>query len=285
MANYLPTLMLSGPLTCGNLGIMFDDYLERWDLTPDGEPIVTPTSRLLPVRSGGMPAMLKITVHDEEKLGGLLMNWWNGQGAARILAHGVDAIVMERAEDGISLAELARNGRDDEATRIICAVSALLHAPRGRPPAELVPLTRWFEALEPAAEAHGGILRVAAAAASSLLTTQHDMVALHGDVHHGNVLCFGSRGWLAIDPKGLIGERCFDYANIFCNPDIETAATPGRLARQATVVAESANLERRRLLAWVLAWAGLSAAFLAEDGLPPDGALRMAELAAAELDR
>lgn len=33
------------------------------------------------------------------------------------------------------------------------------------------------------------------------------MVTLHGDLHHGNVLDFGASGWLAIDPKGLKGER------------------------------------------------------------------------------
>ena len=52
---------------------MFDDYLERWGLTPDGTPIVTATSKLLPVRVDGLPAMLKIAVHDEEKRGGILM--------------------------------------------------------------------------------------------------------------------------------------------------------------------------------------------------------------------
>ena len=28
---------------------MFELYLHRWDLVPDGEPIVTPTAQLLPV--------------------------------------------------------------------------------------------------------------------------------------------------------------------------------------------------------------------------------------------
>jgi streptomycin 6-kinase len=74
-----------------------------------------------------------------------------------------------------------------------------------------------------------------------LLATQRDVVALHGDMHHENVLRFGSRGWLAIDPKGLTGERGFDYANIFCNPDGATATMPGRLARQTRVVAEAAG--------------------------------------------
>jgi streptomycin 6-kinase len=262
---------------------MFHDYLERWQLTPDGDPIVTPTSGLLPVRSGGVPAMLKIAIIDEERLGGLLMSWWNGQGAARVLAHGEDAILMERAEDGRSLADFPRNGRDDEASRIICGVLARLHAPRVTPPPALVPLTEWFEALGRAAEAHGGILRVAAATASRLMAPQRNVVVLHGDMHHGNVLDFGSRGWLAIDPKGLIGDRYFDYANTLCNPDNETAMMPGRLARQIRVVADSAQLEPGRLLAWVLAWAGLSAAFSLDDGLRPDDALRFAELAAAEL--
>ena len=153
---------------------------------------------------------------------------------------------MERAQDGTSLADLARNHRDDEASRIICAVFDQLHAPRNRPLPELVPLTQWFEALYPAADAHGGILRVAAAAASNLLTTQRDIVVLHGDMHHGNVLNFGSHGWLAIDPKGLVGERYFDYANILCNPDDETATALGRLTRQLAVISEAANLDRRR---------------------------------------
>jgi streptomycin 6-kinase len=264
---------------------MFDDYLERWGLKPDGKPIITATSKLLPVRVNGLPAMLKVAVVDEEKRGGLLMIWWEGWGAARVLAHGGDAVLIERAQDGISLADLTHNGRDDEASRILCAALDQLHAPRNRPLPELVPLTHWFEPLYEAADAHGGILRVSAAVASKLLRTQREIVVLHGDMHHGNVLNFGSRGWLAIDPKGLIGERYFDYANILCNPDKETATAPGRLTRQASVIAEAAHLGRDRLLAWIVAWAGLRAAFALDDGLPlEEGTLRFAEFAAAELN-
>jgi streptomycin 6-kinase len=260
--------------------MMFNEYLQRWKLTPDGKPVVTATSRLLPVRIGGVPAMLKLAVHEEEKRGGLLMVWWDGIGAARVLAHSDDAILMERATTDTPLADLARTD-DDQATRIICGVVEQLHAPRsgGAPP--LVPLTQWFEPLYSAAEKYGGIFRPSVAAALQLLENQRDISVLHGDIHHGNVLNFGMRGWLAIDPKSLIGDRYFDYANILCNPDDELVFAPSRLARQATVIAEVAQLDRRRLLAWVLAWAGLSAAFLVDDGLPPHGALRMADLAAS----
>lgn len=148
---------------------------------------------------------------------------------------------------------------------------------------ELVPLARWFRALERAAAAHGGILLRSARAARGLLGEPREAVVLHGDLHHENVLDFGARGWLAIDPKGLFGERAFDFAKLFLNPDARTAAAPGRLARQVDVVADAAGLERRRLLRWIVAYAGLSAAWSLEDGGDPSLALAMAELAAAEL--
>lgn len=265
---------------------MFGKYLRKWNLTANGPPVMTPTSALLPVLLGDMPAMLKVAILDEEKLGNQLMIWWNGGGAACVLAHAEDAILMERAEEGISLADIAREGRDDHASRIMCAVLRQLHAPRVHSAPALPPLTKWFEPLGRAGVVRGGILRVAAATASNLLTAQHDIVVLHGDMHHSNVLRFASRGWLAIDPKGLVGERGFDHANIFCNPDNQIATMPGRLGRQIRVVAEAADLEPNRLLSWVLAWAGLSAAFSLEDSVPSEFAatvLRIAEFAAAEL--
>jgi streptomycin 6-kinase len=62
--------------------------------------------------------------------------------------------------------------------------------------------------------------------ANVLLSSPQDEVVLHGDLHHGNILDFGTRGWLAIDPKGLLGERGFDYANIFTNPDLAEPTRP-----------------------------------------------------------
>ncbi len=262
---------------------MFQDYLSRWQLTPDGEPILTSTSHLLPVVFNSFPAMLKVALVPEEKSGGAVMHWWDGEGAAKVLALEGDAVLLERAMEAVSLAEMARNGRDDEACKIICAAVAALHAPRNSPAPAVVSLTRWFRDLAPAAKLYGGILTLCAETARELLAHPQDETVLHGDIHHGNILDFGKRGWLAIDPKGLYGERGFDYANLLCNPDGETAIVPGRLARRADVVAQAANLDRRRLLQWVLAWAGLSATWLVQDGEAPDQALTVAAQAAAEL--
>lgn len=264
---------------------MFEAYLRRWALTPDGDPIVTQASRLMPVRRDGAPAMLKIALEAEERFGGLLMAWWDGDGAARVLAQDGDVLLLERAEGKRSLLEMALNGRDDEASRIICAVVARLHAPRSCPPPELLPLARWFRDLAPAAAEHGGILTLCAATARRLLDSPQDVVVLHGDIHHRNILDFGPRGWLAIDPKRLTGERGFDYANLFCNPELATVAAPGRLTRQLDVVVEASGLNRRRLLQWILAYAGLSAAWFLGDGMAAGTDLRVAELAAAELSR
>ena len=262
---------------------LFEGYLSRWNLTPDGEPIISRSSRLLPVRCGDVPAMLKIAVEAEEKCGAALMIWWNGEGAARVLAHDDDALLLERASGERSLIEMSQNGRDDEASRIICEVAATLHAPKSNPPPTLIPLSQWFRELFPAASRYGGVFDIAAATANELLAEPHDVTVLHGDIHHGNILDAGSRGWLAIDPKGLAGERGFDFANIFCNPELEIATAPGRLARQASVVAEAAGLERARLLKWILAYAGLSAAWSINDGEDPVLALTVAQLAASEL--
>lgn len=269
---------------------MFDAYLSRWNLVPDGAPITTHAARLLPVRQAGVPAMLKVAVEEDERQGGVLMTWWDGHGAARVLAHDGNAILLERATGTRSLAGYARSGRDDEATRILCGVLRELHAPRARPLPPLRSLEEWFVELWPMARARGGILAHSARFARALLDDPRDQVVLHGDAHHDNVLDFGKRGWLVIDPKRLYGERAFDYANIFCNPDLAdpeppVAIVPGRFERRLGIVLEESGLERRRLLQWVVAWCGLSAAWFMGDGDDAAIDLEIARQALALLDR
>jgi len=263
----------------------FEPWLARWALTPDGAPIVTQSSRLLPVRQGGRPAMLKIATEPEERRGAALMPWWEGDGAVRVLALEEEALLMERAMGTRSLIAMARAGQDDEASRVLCATAARLHLPRLQPPPDLVPLPRWFAQLGPAAARKGGILARCARVAERLLADPRESVVLHGDLHHGNVLDCGARGWCAIDPKGLAGERCFDFANILRDPDFEIAVTPGRMARQVAVIAAAAGLDPVRLLQWVFAFAGLSAAWIFDDGGDPRLDLAVAAIAEAELAR
>jgi streptomycin 6-kinase len=235
--------------------------------------------------------MLKLSLEEDERRGGLVMEWWNGDGAARVLAREEHALLLERACGVASLSDMARTGRDDEACRILCSTAARLHAPRAKPLLRLTPLAQWFRELAPAAKTHGGILARCAETAETLLRTQREIVVLHGDLHHDNVLDFGERGWLAIDPKHIAGDRGFDFANIFTNPDLAdptrpVATEPGRFARRLEIVAEAAKLDRLRLLSWILAWTGLSAAWFLGDNDPmAEIDLHIARLAAAEIDR
>jgi streptomycin 6-kinase len=261
---------------------VFEPWLERWTLTPDGEPFQTHYNKnwLIPVRQAGAPAILKIATSQHEHAGAALMAWLAGDGAALVLAREGDALLLERLPAGRALADMARQGGDDEAMRIICGVGDRLHAPRSTPyPPTLIPLSRWFRALAPAAAAHGGVFETALAVAEALFADPHEVCLLHGDLHHENVLDGGERGWLVIDPKGLLGERTYEFATTLCNPDAAMALKPGRLARQAGVIAEAARLDRERLLRWTFAHAAISAAWCVADGFDPGPALQMAEIA------
>ncbi|WP_312166441.1 aminoglycoside phosphotransferase family protein [Phenylobacterium sp.] len=267
-------------------GPSFQPWLDLWDLVPDGEAFTTQYtgSWLLPVRRHGRAAILKLAAAPEEIAGAALMEWWDGQGAAQVLARRDEALLLERAEGRRSLAAMARGDQDDAATGVICDAVAVLHAPRSTPPpSSLVPLDVWFSALGPGAANHGGVLIKAHEAAQALLADPRDVVPLHGDVHHANILDFGPRGWLAIDPKGVLGERGYDYANPFCNPDTATALMPGRLDRYLDLVSQRAGMDPRRLLMWILAYSGLSAAWILDDGDPAAFDSSIAELAAARL--
>lgn len=270
------------------MNALFEPYLRRWELTIDGEPFASQNGNLLPVCQHGLPAILKISQQAEEQRGGRLMAWWGGDGAAPVLAHDGEALLMVRAQGPGSLTRMVKQGQDDDATRILCATAARLHRARTQPFPALVPLTRWFEALlsevpQFGAAKYGRTLEHSARTARELLESPRDTVVLHGDIHHGNVLDFGQAGWLAIDPKGLYGERGFDYANIFCNPDSESALAPGSFTRRMELVSDLAGMDRRRLLQWVLAWTGLSTVWMLEDGDDAGGTFEVAKLAASAL--
>jgi streptomycin 6-kinase len=260
--------------------VTLQPWLTLWNLTPDGEAFTTQFgSILLPVRQGGVAAMLKVPSSHEERRGGRLIAWYGADGAARVLAVDDRAVLLERAAGTRSLAVMARGGQDDAATAVLCETIARLHAERTAPPPAIPPLAEWFAALPPAAARFGGVLERSAAVAAELLAAPQDVRVLHGDVHHENVLDFGPRGWLAIDPKGLIGERGYDYANIVCNPDIETAMEARRFERRMEIICAAAGLAMGRQLKWVLAYAGLSASWTLEAGGDAGPALRVAQRA------
>ncbi|WP_157109066.1 aminoglycoside phosphotransferase family protein [Cryobacterium arcticum] len=233
--------------------------LTAWGVTPAGPPQLTPSSELVAGSRQGRAVMLKIALVDEEVRGAALLDWWGGHGAAPVLEREDRAILMLRATGPGDLAGMAASGRDAAATQILVQTAMALHAnpaPTAQDGVELVNLRHWFHDLL-ATDSDDPLLRRAAALAERLLTTTTtaDVAVLHGDIHHGNVLDFGDH-WAAIDPKGLIGHRAFDFANILCNPTEADALA--HLGDRVDSIGRQAGIAPEVLIEWTIAWCGLS---------------------------
>jgi streptomycin 6-kinase len=94
---------------------------------------------------------------------------------------------------------------------------------------------------------------------------------LHGDLQHYNVLFDNDHGWVAIDPKGVVGELEYEVGAILRNPvDLpEYYTTPAIINRRLRTLTDLLNLNHSRALNWSFAQAVLSAIWQVEDGERP----------------
>lgn len=94
-------------------------------------------------------------------------------------------------------------------------------------------------------------------------------VVLHGDLHQENILSATREPWLAIDPKGLVGEPAYETGSLLRNTREQILALPDPkplFARRITLLAEELELDRERIRGWGEAQAVLSACWTLEDG-------------------
>ena len=101
-----------------------------------------------------------------------------------------------------------------------------------------------------------------------LCDTSAASVVLHGDLHFGNVLSSDRETWLAIDPKGLIGEPCYEVGDVFRNrvDELYESSDPARaMRRRVEVLADVTGFDRERIRLWALAQAVLSEIWTADD--------------------
>ena len=103
---------------------------------------------------------------------------------------------------------------------------------------------------------------------ADLLPSQAAPVLLHGDLHHWNILSAARQPWLALDPKGIVGEPAYEVGAWLRNP-VDRLLHWSDLKRiQAWRVdqfAEMLNVDRARLIGWGIAQAVLSAWWSYED--------------------
>lgn len=100
-----------------------------------------------------------------------------------------------------------------------------------------------------------------------LCDTSAAPVVLHGDLHYGNVLRSDRSGWLAIDPKGVLGEPCYDVGDLFRNRvrELHDAVDPIAAMRwRVEAVADLTGFDRERVRLWSFAQAVLSELWTAD---------------------
>jgi streptomycin 6-kinase len=266
--------------------------MERWSLDAAVPVAETATSWVLRATSAtGVHALKLLKPYGFDEINGArLMQWWGGEGAARIDAIDGHDVLMEWL-DGGTLGDVVRadNGRDGEATDVLCDVVAKLHRARAAQLPALTPFDQWFR---PLLDADLGFLppnarpmwrRVQAILVALLVSTvKHQPV--HGDLHHDNVIG-GAGTWRVIDPKGLIGDPVFDVANIFRNPygAGEMVFRTERIDSLASTFALRFGWERRRILEWACVLTAISAVWNEKSGF--DWELRMLPALLAALDQ
>jgi streptomycin 6-kinase len=233
------------------------DAVVRLGLQLNGDPFRSLSSLVCLVTHDGRPAFLKVTNQPEELVGLRALEQWDGNGAVRVLARDGNAILLERA--GQTLRSLVID--DASATQVLCDAAQRLHTNSPRDLDGFPTLQTWFSSLFDDATPRFDQVR---GMADPLLERSTPPVLLHGDLHPENVLNGGDRGWLAIDPKGIVGAREFDYCNIFTNWTPQEAI--GHFDARLDLVARVASIDRIDLLHWVASWSALSGIWHLEDG-------------------
>ena len=228
------------------------------------------------VRAGGAGAVLKIGVPNPELTTEIAaLSVFDGRGCARLLAADPvrGALLLERLRPGALLRTLPDDG---EATRIAARLMRQLRRPVS--PTHTFPTTaRWalgFVRMRERFQGGTGPLPAALTGRAEalfrdLLASAGEPALLHGDLHHDNILSAGRQPWLAIDPKGVVGEPAYEAGALLRNPVGRLLKEPDPVAvtaRRVDILAAELNVDRHRLLGWGLARAVLAAWWCVEDG-------------------
>jgi streptomycin 6-kinase len=243
----------------------------RWGLSL-GEPFLLSYNYVCAAtRADGTQAVLKIGVPNRElKSEMTALRLFDGEGACRLLEADDEnyAYLLERLYPGQMLVEM----QDDEArTHIACEVMTRLWRP-APPELPFIPLSDWFVELDKLRPGYGGgtgpfpawLVERVEAFLPDLLHPSNPQMLIHGDFHHFNVLNSerSECGWLAIDPKGVVGPVGYEAGPLLINPWAEFLKLEnpvGIIERRLAILSEHTGLPAAHLREWGLCHCLLSA--------------------------
>lgn len=224
-----------------------ESFLERWDLTVDGDPMHGVCALVVPVRRArGEPAVLKVTwPHDEARHEALALRLWDGDGAVRLYAHDDDAwaLLLERLDPHTTL----RHAPIDEALTVVTSMIERLDRPA--PPGVRHMrdnAARWVHELpeENDGTVPADLVEQAVAYCRELGPAAGNHL-VNEDLHYDNVLRGDREPWLVIDPKPIAGDREFGLIPLLWNRFDDVAAAGGLAA-----IADAAGLDRELARKW-----------------------------------
>ena len=267
------------------------EIARRWQLTL--EPPFTNgfVDYVTPVRrADGSPAVLKLCFVDVEFLSGAAaLHAYEGRAAVRLLEADLDkgALLLERLEPGEPLSTLADATAEMHTAAEI--MRGLWQAPATD--AALLRMDSWVAQANlpsslPLHKRSQPWIEKALRHASELLEEPHAEVLLHGDLHFDNILS-SQRGWLAIDPKGIVGDPAWELAPLLIN-NLQAAGAdwPALVRDRIDQLIDELSLNRER--AYALACVRcLQSRFwsLRDDSPPGDEIIERAFHCAEELAR
>ena len=226
---------------------------------------------------GNQSVVLKVLREpgDEWRCGEVL-EAFDGRGTVRVYEYIEGALLLERLNPGTSLAEVSLGGRDEEATEILADVIQRMSQPRESftSPATVQDWGKGFQRYLASGnnQIPNSLVERGQHLYMELCASQQGARLLHGDLQHYNVLFDSDRGWLAIDPKGVVGEVEYEVGASLRNPyeKPELFASPKTVENRLMLYGSRLKLDSERALGWCFAQAVLSAIWSVEDGVAVD---------------
>lgn len=228
----------------------------------------------------GTPIILKVGP-DREGLAreSKALNHFQDYGVPILYDAGDGFLLLENIDPGTSLMTTFPD-QDQMALDILCDLASRLHQSPKPFFGDFPDLKQWLEVLDNPWDIPDEYLSKVRILYKELLATTPESILLHGDLHHYNML-LGKNGWVAIDPKGVIGDPLFEYCAFIRNPHsylINHSSADKIILSRLDYLSTKLQTSQQRLLNWCFVESVLSWVWNLEDHLDVSSVIKLTEI-------